>query len=209
MVALKPDVRRSPSSYRPLCMLDTAGKLLETLRKSRLLSAIRAAVDLSNHQYGFRKGRSTVDAIHVIVETALEARARRRFSYQIVFLDPLDVRNAFNAVTCRHIMWIDMTEEQQVAFKVLQYLLRMIRNYLKVRVLLFESPEEMHRRKVTGETAQGSVLGADLWYTSYDGIIHMEMPENTGLMGYADDIVAVIVGHNVELGHMYLNQVMR
>ena len=40
------------SKYRPLCMLNTAGKLLERLLKIRLTTAINAADGLSNHQHG-------------------------------------------------------------------------------------------------------------------------------------------------------------
>lgn len=47
-----------PSSYRPLCMLDAAGKVLEKLLKPRLLSAIEDAGGLSPKQYGFRSRRS-------------------------------------------------------------------------------------------------------------------------------------------------------
>ena len=53
----------SPLAYRPLCMLDTAGKLLEKLLKPRLQAAIIAAGDLAQRQYGFRRGKSTIDAV--------------------------------------------------------------------------------------------------------------------------------------------------
>lgn len=53
----------APSAYRPLCMLDVAGKLYERLLKSRLLEAIQQAGDLSERQHGFRRGHSTVGAV--------------------------------------------------------------------------------------------------------------------------------------------------
>ena len=43
-------------------MLDTGDKVLEKFIKPRLLQAIKYSGDLSDGQYGFRKGRSTVDA---------------------------------------------------------------------------------------------------------------------------------------------------
>lgn len=59
-----------PSSYRPICLLNTAGKFFERVIKSRLESHLESkeglSVDeynLSDNQFGFRKGRSTVDAI--------------------------------------------------------------------------------------------------------------------------------------------------
>ncbi|GHJ61437.1 hypothetical protein NOK12_39550 [Nocardioides sp. OK12] len=44
------------SSYRPICMLDTAGKLLEKLIRPRLRAAVKAAGDLAGRQYGLRSG---------------------------------------------------------------------------------------------------------------------------------------------------------
>lgn len=45
-----------PSSYRPLCLLDIAGKLFEPVRDGRLEAAIMRAGGLSNNPLGFRKG---------------------------------------------------------------------------------------------------------------------------------------------------------
>ena len=45
----------NPSAYHPLCLLDTAGKLLEKLLKLRQQAAIIAAGDLAPRQYGFRR----------------------------------------------------------------------------------------------------------------------------------------------------------
>ena len=52
-----------PSSYRPICLLDTMGKLLEELILQRLQTLLVGENGLSENQFGFRKGRSTVDAI--------------------------------------------------------------------------------------------------------------------------------------------------
>ncbi|CAB0039191.1 unnamed protein product [Trichogramma brassicae] len=68
-----------PSSYRPLCMLDTAGKILERIICDRLEAFTERPGGLSERQYGFRKGRSTIDAIEDIVSTARYAVAGRRW----------------------------------------------------------------------------------------------------------------------------------
>lgn len=44
-----------PSAYRPLCLLDTAGKLFEKLLQPRLLASVEDAGGLSPNQHGFRK----------------------------------------------------------------------------------------------------------------------------------------------------------
>jgi len=53
-----------PSAYRSICLLDEAGKILERIIANRLVRHLsRTGPDLSRDQYGFRNGRSTVDAI--------------------------------------------------------------------------------------------------------------------------------------------------
>ncbi|CAB0040047.1 unnamed protein product [Trichogramma brassicae] len=68
-----------PSSYRPLCMLDTAGKILERIICDRLEAFTERPGGLSERQYGFRKGRSTIDAIEDVVSATREAIAGKRW----------------------------------------------------------------------------------------------------------------------------------
>ena len=62
------------SSYRPICFLDTMGKLLDELILQRLQALLVGENDLSENHFGFRKGRSTVDAIQAVVIIAINAR---------------------------------------------------------------------------------------------------------------------------------------
>lgn len=193
----------TPSAYRPLCMLDTAGKLLEKLLKSRLETAISNAGSLSNKQHGFRRGRSTIGAVEQVVKSVHAAQEGNHFSRKIVLLATLDVRNAFNSAR-----WCDILEALENYFKIPEYLLRMVRSYLSERQLLYDTTDGSAKKKVTSGAAQGSILGPDLWNISYDGILRMGMPDNTHLVGYADDIAAVITARNVEEAQRKLNQVM-
>ncbi|GBP72842.1 Probable RNA-directed DNA polymerase from transposon X-element [Eumeta japonica] len=73
-LVLLPKGKKPPeerSSYRALCMLDTADKILERIIHQR----IEVVVDtlLADNQYGFRKGRTTLDAIDIVVTTAKDA----------------------------------------------------------------------------------------------------------------------------------------
>jgi len=58
-----------PSSYRPICLLNTMGKFFERIIKCRLESYLEGSAGLNNRQYGFRRGKSTVDAIYKVMET--------------------------------------------------------------------------------------------------------------------------------------------
>ncbi|KAJ8977407.1 hypothetical protein NQ317_003188 [Molorchus minor] len=194
----------SPSAYRPLCMLDTPGKLLERLLKPRIAEAVQQAGGLSERQYGFRKGRSTVGAIGEVVSAVEAAQRGNHYSRRIVLLATLDVRNAFNSAR-----WSDILDALTDVFKIPDYLLRMVKSYLSDRELLYDSTDGTHSKRITGGAAQGSILGPDLWNISYDGILKMEVPRNTFLVGYADDIAAVVVARDIEEAQNGLNQVMR
>ncbi|CAB0029769.1 unnamed protein product [Trichogramma brassicae] len=89
-----------PSSYRPLCMLDTAGKILERIICDRLEAITESPEGLSDHQYGFRKGRSTINAIESVIAAAREAIAGKRWNRgtkKYCAVVTLDVKNAFNS----------------------------------------------------------------------------------------------------------------
>lgn len=86
-----------PKLYRPICLLNTAGKFIERLIKSRLEQYLATSEGLSERQYGFRKGRSTIDAISKameLVDSASSGPLRRR---ELCALVALDVANAFNS----------------------------------------------------------------------------------------------------------------
>ncbi|XP_076235097.1 uncharacterized protein LOC143179669 [Calliopsis andreniformis] len=54
----------SPSAYRPICLLDEVGKLFERVFVRQLEEAVsRDGPGVTDCQYGFRRGRSTLDAI--------------------------------------------------------------------------------------------------------------------------------------------------
>lgn len=63
-----------PSSYRPISLIDTTGKLFERLLLRRLEEHINDNGGLSSRQYGFQKGRSTVDAIAKVTEMAAKVK---------------------------------------------------------------------------------------------------------------------------------------
>ncbi|CAB0043202.1 unnamed protein product [Trichogramma brassicae] len=145
-----------PSSYRPLCMLDTAGKILERIICDRLEAFTERPGGLSERQYGFRKGRSTIDAIQDVISTAREAIAGKRWyrgTKEYCAVVTLDVRNAFNSAR-----W-DNTLAALRRLLVPDYLLRIIASYFSARVLDFTTDEGLESYKVTAGVPQGSVLG--------------------------------------------------
>ena len=56
-----------PSSYRPICLIDTFGKLFESIICARLQAYIETVNGLAETQFGFRRARSTTDAIAMVI----------------------------------------------------------------------------------------------------------------------------------------------
>ncbi|EDW52808.1 GM11698 [Drosophila sechellia] len=86
-----------PSSFRTICLNDGTGKLLEKLVWIRLDRDIADAGDLSRPQFGFRKARSTVDAVNRVVEVAAQAIEGTKWkggSKEFCLMVTLDIRNA-------------------------------------------------------------------------------------------------------------------
>ena len=64
------------SSYRPVSLLSPAIKILEAL----ILPAVTEAVELADHQHGFRKGRSTGTALQSILDHINRGLNRKNLS---------------------------------------------------------------------------------------------------------------------------------
>ena len=112
------------SSYRPIYLLDTLGKLLEEMILQRLQGHMVRENGLSENQFVFWKGRSTFDAIQAVVDIPTEARRRTGKHNGFCALISIDIRNAFN--TAR---W-NICIEAMMRKKVPDYLLQMIDDYL-------------------------------------------------------------------------------
>ncbi|CAH1385034.1 unnamed protein product, partial [Tenebrio molitor] len=71
--------RTQKQKYRPLCMLSALGKLLERMIEKRLREEVEERGGMAETQFGFRKGRSTIDALKKVVEIANRAK---NYSYR-------------------------------------------------------------------------------------------------------------------------------
>ena len=107
-------------------------KLLEEMILLRLQGHMVGENGLSENQFGFRKGRSTVDAIQVVVDIAIKARRGTGKRKEFCALISIDIHNAFN--TARWYICI----EAMVRKNVSDYLLRMIDDYLSDMWVIYE-----------------------------------------------------------------------
>ncbi|CAK1579824.1 unnamed protein product [Parnassius mnemosyne] len=175
----------SPSAYRPIVLLDEAGKLLERIIADRLVSHLcREGPDLDENQFGFRRGRSTIDAITRVRALAEETVSRGG----VVLAVSLDISNAFNTLP-----WSCIREALNY-HRVPRYLRRTIGAYLEERCVTYWGRDGAGRRVMSCGVPQGSVLGPLLWNIGYDWVLRGELPSGAELTCYADDTLVTARG---------------
>ncbi|CAB0044424.1 unnamed protein product, partial [Trichogramma brassicae] len=179
-----------PSSYRPLCMLDTAGKILERIIAGRLEAHTEGPAGLADSQPS-----------SVLHDQPLVANDRGTKEYCAIIT--LDVRNAFNSARWNKIL-IALSQMEVPA-----YLLRIVSSYFHDRVLEFTTDDGAETYDVTVSVPQGSVLGPILWNVMYDRILRLELPGSVKIVGFADDIAVTVVVTHLELVEFYSNETIR
>lgn len=141
----------SPSAYRPICLLDEIGKMLERIIAERLTKHLsQKGPDLSSGQYGFRAGHSTVDAILRLRD--LSGRAVEEGDVALAV--SLDIANAFNTLS-----W-DTIGRALDHHGVPAYLTAIIADYFRERKILYvDRTGRVRERMLMCGVPQGSVLG--------------------------------------------------
>lgn len=181
----------APSSYRPLCLLDDAGKILEYLVAMRMAAHMEVTgIGLSERQYGFRAGRSTDDALRSLHELLVGACNAGRIAVAV----GLDIKNAFNSIG-----W-GVIQDAVVRMGFPLYIKKMIRSYLSSRVLHLGTNDRggLITMGVTCGVPQGSVIGPLLWNIAYDSVFRLPLPRGATTIGYADDTMVVAEGSTPE-----------
>lgn len=181
-----------PSAYRPICLLDTAGKVLERVILNRLSNYTEGVHGLSSNQFGFRRGKSTVDAIQAVTKIAGIALERKKRGLRYCAVITLDVRNAFNSVS-----W-DSIANALLDLQVPVYLYRILESYFQNRVLIYDTNEGQKCAQITAGVPQGSILGPVLWNATYDGVFRLQFPPGVRIVGFADDITLEVLGESIE-----------
>ncbi|CAI6360923.1 unnamed protein product [Macrosiphum euphorbiae] len=173
-----------PSSYRPLCLLNDVGKILEFLLARRLEDHMSDSGGLSDNQFGFRKKKSTDDAVRELQANLLEGVNEGKYCLAV----SIDIRNAFNSIK-----WSDIMNAL-LGWSVPQYLQNMFRSYFSGRT------GTVHANcaeggtldiEISGGVPQGSVVGPLLWNATFDAVLRTELPSGAKLLGFADDTMLV------------------
>lgn len=174
---------------RPICVLDEIGKAFERILSKKINQWFfeNPQYALSDNQYGFVEGRSTVDALRRVVDIIEDA-----FSNELVVVAiSIDIENAFNSIPWRTIR--TALKEKHVP----DYVRRLIDSYLHDRIILYPIKNGIETRKVQAGVPQGSVLGPLLWNIGFDSILHKRLEDHTCITCYADDTLLLTTAEDV------------
>ena len=86
--------RSDPSNYRPIALTCILSKVFETLLNSHFLDHLESHSLLSDHQYGFRRSRSTGDILSYLTDLWLSTLK----NYGETWVVALDISKAFDRV---------------------------------------------------------------------------------------------------------------
>ena len=84
----------SPSSYRPISLVPVFSKIIESIVKNQICSYLEDFNILSPSQFGFRPGRSAIDAVVTLIQEILLVFESRGFATTIF----CDLSKAFDCV---------------------------------------------------------------------------------------------------------------
>jgi hypothetical protein len=138
--------------FRPICLLDAMGKLLEHMVRARLMKDLEEKGGLSDMQFGFREGLSTADAVNEVLKVASFANDGVWGRKDLCALITIDVENEFNSAP-----WGKIAEALE-GREINPDVIGLVQSYLTDRTLIVDEDEI----KVSCGVPQGSVLGPTL-----------------------------------------------
>lgn len=170
-------------NYRGITLLSTVYKILTTLIKNRLQET---TVDkVGQYQFGFVKGRSTIDAIHTLKQ-CMEKSYRYQINLELLFID---FQQAFDSIHRSKL--IEAMKVMEIPIK-LRRLIAMTMDESKATVKT--NCGESEEFKINTGVRQGDTISAIIFNIALEYVtrkINKGTLRTRGgqLIGYADDVV--------------------
>lgn len=146
--------RKDPNNYRCISLLNNITKIFTAILNQRLQSWVEERNIITDTQFGFRKGKSCIDAIFLLHSTiSLNIRLPKRKVYATF----VDLQKAFDSVT-HSIMW-NKLRNLGISTKIIN----VIKALYDQAALLIENENDNKPIKITKGVLQGETLSPILF----------------------------------------------
>lgn len=167
------------TSYRPIALTSCVCKLSEKIANIRLVRTLENKSVLSEYQYGFRKNRSTIDALIRMESDILDTFSRGEHMVAVFF----DIQKAYDTA------WRYGILKELHTAGIRGPLAWFIQNFLKHRTFKTRIGAALSREVPQEQgVPQGSVLSCSLFLLAMNGVL-ANMPQNVKASLYVDDLV--------------------
>lgn len=185
-------------SYRPIALSATIGKILEHLVKNRLEWLMENKKNLADSQFGFRKGRSTMDSLSILTSDIRLALSKNDNLIGCF----LDISSAYDSVL------LPVLRAKMLQLSIPARIVHFVSRLFTGRTIKIRSGGSfLSPRTLWRGIPQGSVL-SPLLYSIYTYDLEQSVSPFCNILQYADDLVLYSSDQSLDLASSRLNEAL-